>query len=209
MGHHREHAATEGDPELEESDDAGEGEAEEFELNLRPGDRFYVYRPPWRRPKTLLLVVLGTVLFFVPLAIDGLWWLTLAASIAVIGALAIVGAPAHRPQAALAALFVALLAFVGLEAYNDVAFGTLSLRGAPPLIFACGSEYTHSSGTPVLLATTVALHRVGITPSGMELLGNKRCGGAHSVWAFVAVGTGRVLPYLADHYTGQPVPYWR
>ena len=113
----------------------------EAELHLGPGDRFYVYRPPWRRPRVILLVVVGAALFVLPLRVGGLWWLTLAVSLAAIGLLAVLGSPAHRPQAAVAALVVALLAFVGLEAYNDVAFGTLSLNGPPPLIFACGAEY--------------------------------------------------------------------
>jgi hypothetical protein len=193
----------------EASADGDEAQQGEHEYHLGPGDRFYVYRPPWRRPRVILLVVLGVVLFFIPLSYDGLWWLTLAVSVAVIGVLAVLASPAHRPQAAIVALVVALLAFVGLEAYNDVAFGTLSLRGPPPLIFACGAEYTQSSPSPVTVGRAIALHRVGITPSGLALLGNARCGGPASVWAFVSVGPGRVLPYLADHYTGPSVPYGR
>jgi hypothetical protein len=77
------------------------------------------------------------------------------------------------------------------------------------LIFACGSEYAQTSDVPVSITGVVALRRVGTTPSGMELLGNDHCGGPHSVWAFVSTGTGTVLPYLADHYTGHPVPYGR
>lgn len=180
----------------------------EAELHLGPGDRFYVYRPPWRRPRVILLVVVGAALFVLPLRVGGLWWLTLAVSLAAIGLLAVLGSPAHRPQAAVAALVVALLAFVGLEAYNDVAFGTLSLNGPPPLIFACGAEYTRSAQAPVTVGGLV-LHRVGTTPSGMALLGNARCGGPGSVWAFVSVGPGRVIPYLADHYAGPSASYRR
>ena len=152
--------------------------------------------------------MVGAALFFLPLRVGGLWWLTLAVSSPPSGCWPSSASPAHRPQAAVAALVVALLAFVGLEAYNDVAFGTLSLNGPPPLIFACGAEYARSAQAPVTVGGLV-LHRVGITPSGMALLGNARCGGPGSVWAFVSVGPGRVIPYLADHYTGPSASYRR
>jgi hypothetical protein len=149
------------------------------------------------------------VLFFVPLSADGVWWLTLAVSIVAVGVLLVLSSPTHRLRAVVVTAVVALVAFVGLEAYNDIAFGTLSLTGPPPLIFACGAEYAQSSAGPVTVAGGLTLHRVGITPSGLELLGNANCGGPGSVWAFVSVGPGQVVPYLADHYTGPSLPYGR
>ncbi len=208
-GHHGERDEQGDAPPPMASTGADEGQRGEAELPLSPGDHFYVYRPPWRRPRAILLVVVGAVLFLIPLRVDGLWWLTLAVSVAAIGVLAVFGSPAHRPRAAVVALVVALLAFVGLEAYNDVAFGTLSLRGPPPLIFACGAEYVQSAQSPVTVGGGLALHRVGTTPSGMALLGNAHCGGPGSVWAFVSVGPGTVIPYLADHYTGPSASYRR
>lgn len=183
--------------------------AEALAFHLVPGEGLLPRRPGWQRPGRLLFAVLTVTLFLLPEMIDGMWWLTLAVSEAVAGLLIIFASVTHRRLATVAVIVLAVLGFVGLEAYNDAAFGTLSLSGPPPLIFACGAEYTRASSSPVAVGPTLVLHGVGTTPSGMALLGNTRCGTTGSVWAFVSTAPGRVIPYLIDHYAGQRLPYWR
>jgi hypothetical protein len=175
-----------------------------------------VKRPWWKRPTRALSIVGLVVLFFVPLAVGGFWWLPLLVSEFVVGTLLILGTPGgrmvpgttHFRKRLIAPVVVALgvAGLLSLLVYNDLAFGTWSLSGPPPMIVACGGGYT-VDGDAIPSPSGVVLHQVGVTPSGDAILGNAQCGSAGSVWAFVGVGHGRVIPYRINGYLGPQVPY--
>jgi hypothetical protein len=160
----------------------------------------------WRTTTRIVAILVLTGLFFTPELIDGLWWLTLVISELVVGAIVILGAPNRRRLVAVVVVAVALAGFASLEAFNDLEFGTLSLSGPPPQVLACGAVYEQTS-ISLDVPKSLHLHQVGTTPSGLAMLGNAQCGNEASVWVFVSLGGGMVMPYLESQYVGPPVPY--
>jgi len=167
-------------------------------------------RRPWRFERRLILLLVLVGLFFVPLLIDGVWWLTLATSEVVVGTLLVLGSPPcrrtsgsgfYRRRVVLPTVFAACAALFGaFMGYDSVAFGTWSLAGPPPKILACGAEYA-AEGGPIPTPSGVPLHRVGTTPSGLPMLGTAQCGSSGTKLAFVGTG-GKVIPYQLCSATG-------
>ena len=166
-----------------------------------------VSRPWWRGAPRFFAWSSLIVLFFVPEIIDGMWWLTLAISELVVGAIVILAIPRHRRRVALIVVSLALLGFGFLEAYNWVGFGTAGLYGPPPLILACGGEYQMTQASGISIPKGLVLHRVGTTPSGLAILGNNRCNSFSAVWAFVGLGNGKIVLYIEYNYSGDLTSY--
>lgn len=160
-------------------------------------------RRPWGFERKVVVVLVLVGLFLAPLLIDGVWWLTLATSEVVVGALLVLGSPPGRRTSGSgvfrrrvilpAVLVVGAVLFGAFMGYSYLAFGTWSLVGPPPKILACGGEYS-ADGGPMPTPSGVPLHRVGTTPSGLPILGTAHCGGSESKVAYVGSG-GKVVPY--------------
>lgn len=158
---------------------------------------------PWRRTTKLASFLVLVGILVTPELIDGLWWIPVLISEVAVGTILILGAPSgprsegtayfRRRVVAPSVLVLGLVAFGAFLVFDQVAFGTWTLSGPPPRVLACGATYDRA-GTAITPPTGVALHKVGVTPSGLDVFGNSTCGEANSTWVFVGVHK-KVIPY--------------
>jgi hypothetical protein len=127
----------------------------------------------------------------------GWTWIAMAAGVAAM-ALAAVGLRLPARASAAAVVLVAVGAFASLEAYNRLAYDTLSLSGPPPAISWGGREYrTFSTADPTVRPRTVGhVRQVGVTPSDTPYFASSACATVHVCGViFVKAPHGRMYAY--------------